>query len=365
MRSLRDQFDPRHNNFDVIRLLLAGLVAVVHGIVMRTGDQPYLGDTTLGDLGVDGFFVLSGFLITRSYLSLSSFPRFVWHRVLRIMPGFWVCLLVVALIVAPLASVIGGRPWWQPFVQPPSVGSYLLGNAGLLITHYRIGDVFAANPTPYVVNGSLWTLALEALCYAVVGALGLIGLLRRRWSLPVLAALVWALMLLQELKVPLPLGDQTLRLTLMFLIGASAYLYADRVPTHLALAVGAGVLVVASTLVLPNYRLVGAVPFAYALLWLSTCLPRTVRLPNDLSYGVYIYHWPLLQILAMTALVRAPVAVFVAVGLLVVVPAAWCSWYGVERRSLARKHNPLPDRVAARVLRRRLPAPRQLDRVDH
>ena len=105
MPSLQDRFDPRRNGFDVLRLLFALLVAIAHGISAHTGEQPRIGLSGIGDFGLDGFFVLSGFLVTRSWFRLESFPRFAWHRFLRIMPGFWVCLVVVAFVVALFISL--------------------------------------------------------------------------------------------------------------------------------------------------------------------------------------------------------------------------------------------------------------------
>jgi peptidoglycan/LPS O-acetylase OafA/YrhL len=102
MPSLQDRFDARRNGFDVLRLLFALLVATAHGISAHTGGQPRIGLSGIGDFALDGFFVLSGFLVTRSWFRLESFPRFAWHRFLRIMPGFWVCLVVVAFVAAEL-----------------------------------------------------------------------------------------------------------------------------------------------------------------------------------------------------------------------------------------------------------------------
>ena len=119
MVTLAAVYDPRRNTLDVVRIALALLVAFSHAIVMRTGHEPRWGNSTLGDLAVDGFFVLSGFLVTASYQRIATSTgrpglwtvvRFGWHRFLRIMPGFWVCLMVVALVVAPLVSVLEGRP---------------------------------------------------------------------------------------------------------------------------------------------------------------------------------------------------------------------------------------------------------------
>lgn len=79
-----------------------------------------LGAVHAGRFGLDGFFILSGFLVTRSFLALDPLPRFIWHRFLRIMPGFWVCLLVTTFVVAPAAALLHGLPALTPFTGEPS-----------------------------------------------------------------------------------------------------------------------------------------------------------------------------------------------------------------------------------------------------
>jgi peptidoglycan/LPS O-acetylase OafA/YrhL len=340
---LSDRFNPRRNLFDLLRLTLALLVVVDHGIVMRTGGHHTWGRSAIGDLAVDGFFILSGLLITRSYLSLSSFWRFAWHRLLRIMPGFLVCLVVTALVVAPVAALLTGRSVTSVFTEEPSALRYIWGNAGLLITQYEIAGLLPENPNPLVVNGALWTLVFEAACYALVGALGALALLRRaRWSVPVVAVVVWCLTLAQEAGVEVLVGDDTLRLLLAFLIGATMWLYADRVPMRSWLAVVAALVLLISIASLENYRLLGVVPAAYLLIWVGTCLPWSFSLRQDLSYGVYIYHWPVLQLLAATALVTVPVPVFLLVGGAITGMVAFASWHLVEHPALLQKNRSLP-----------------------
>lgn len=336
---LLSRFNPRRNNFDPMRLTLALLVVIDHAIVMRTGDHHTWGRSALGDFAVDGFFILSGLLITRSYLSLKSFPRFTWHRVLRIMPGFLVCLIVTAAVIAPLAALLTGRSPWSVFTESPTALRYVWGNAGLLITQFDIAGLLPNNPTPFIINGALWTLSLEALCYAIIGVLGFLTVLRRaRWAVAALAVVVWVLTLLQEAGLEVLVGDLTLRLVLAFLVGSIAWLYADRLPMKSYLLVGAVLVFVASVLMLDNYRLVGIVPAAYILVWLGTCLPRSLSLRRDLSYGVYIYHWPVLQLLAATGLVTLPVPVFILVGAAVTAPVAFASWHLIEHPALRQKN---------------------------
>jgi peptidoglycan/LPS O-acetylase OafA/YrhL len=362
MPSLQDRFDPRRNGLDALRLLFALLVAVDHGISAHHGGQPLVGRAGIGDFGLDGFFVLSGFLVTRSWFRLDSFPRFAWHRFLRIMPGFWVCLVVVAFVAAPVAAVLQGRSPLQAFTGTPSAFSYVLENAGLLILQYDIAGILADLPKEYSFNGALWTLAFEALCYAIVGALGAVGLLRRRPALvPAAAAVLLVLTALQEAGLPVLLNERVIRLVLMFLLGAAAYLYADRVPLRGDLAAGAAGLFLVSLALFDDYRVLGAVPFTYLCLWAGTCVPppgstRSWRVRVDLSYGLYIYHWPLQQILVLTALGTTPAAVFVPVSIALALLPAAASWYLVERPALRRKDSPLPERIAERLVTALAPA---------
>jgi len=340
---LQERFDPHRNNFDLIRLVLAATVAVAHGIVMRTGQQPHFGISTLGDFAVDGFFILSGFLVTRSWLMLDNFWRFAWHRFLRIMPAFWACLLILAFVVAPIALMLEGRQLSELFTSPDSAVKFVLVNSGLMVFTYDIASIFASNPTPLTVDGSLWTLILEAGCYFVLAGLGAVGLLRqRKWVVPIFALLLWALATLYDFGFSVGIGDNTLRMLMLFVTGATFYLYAHRIPMAAWLAITAAVVFVASVVLLSDYRMVGAVPLAYVLIYLAAGLPKNLRLKGDLSYGMYIYHYPLQQLLMLTILAYLPTPAFVVVSLVCVIPVALASWYGIERRALRRKNARFP-----------------------
>jgi peptidoglycan/LPS O-acetylase OafA/YrhL len=259
-------------------------------------------------------------------------------------------------VAAPVAAALQGMSPLQAFTDTPSAWTYVLENAGLLIVHYDIAGILADLPKESSFNGSLWTLAFEAFCYAIVGVLGALGLLRRRPVLvPAAAVVLVALTAMQEAGLPVLLNERVIRLVLMFLLGAAAYLYADRIPLRGGLAAGAAGLFLVSLALFDDYRVLGAVPLAYLYLWAGTSLPA-IRMRTDLSYGVYIYHWPLQQILMLTALATAPTAVFVPVSIALAVLPAAASWYLVEQPALRHKDSPLPDRLAERLVTAFAPA---------
>lgn len=354
MATLHARFDPRRNSFDALRVSFALLVAVDHGIGIRTGAQWRWGLSTLGDFGLDGFFILSGFLVTRSFMTLGSLPRFVWHRFLRIMPGFWVCLLVTAFVVAPVAALAQGLPAATAFTGEPSAVLYVVGNAGLLIVQYDIAGILADSSQGVSFNGALWTLFFEAFCYVVVAVLGIVGALHRRTVVvPLIVGVLAVLTILQEAGLPVFVNDRVLRLTLVFLLGAAAYLYARRIPMRTDVAVLAAIVFLFSVSAFEDYRVLGAAPLAYVLLWFGACFRWPWSMRADLSYGLYIYHWPVQQLLVLTGLGTAATPVFVVAGLALVVPVALLSWFLVEKPALGHKHSELPDRVAEMVSRGR------------
>ncbi|HEY5879949.1 MAG TPA: acyltransferase, partial [Nakamurella sp.] len=161
VRPIAERFDARCNSVNALRLGLALLVLVSHTIKLHGGqDQDPVGRVTggivdLGTIAVDGFFALSGFLIARSYLHSPSVGRFLWRRFLRIMPGFWVCLLVTAAVLLPLSQLLQfGTMAGFPLTGELSVAGYVVNNWGLFIRQFYVSGLMGGEP----VNGSLYTL---------------------------------------------------------------------------------------------------------------------------------------------------------------------------------------------------------------
>jgi len=187
--TLKEGFNPQKNSLDFLRFFLAFAVIVGHGFWLSgfKSDPLYAftnGQITIGPLAVAGFFLLSGFLITRSRQRITSFWQFLWQRCRRILPGFWMCLLVTVVLFAPIMYYLVNKTFAGYWEQTPfGPFDYLKSNFFLKINQDRIGELFKNFPLfPYMVNGSLWTLYDEFKCYLIIGALGIFGVTReRRW----------------------------------------------------------------------------------------------------------------------------------------------------------------------------------------
>lgn len=337
-----------------MRLGLAFLVLVSHGIKFAGNEDDPLGrlvgpapltgtGVDLGTVAVDGFFVLSGFLITRSYLTSASWKRFLWHRALRILPAFWVCLLVTAVIVAPLASLAerGGVSDF-PLVGPDSALSYVWHNAALRMNQQSIGGLLDGN-----VNGSLHTLFFEFLCYLGLTVLGLLGVLSRRPVL-VLASVgvCWAAAATDLLTSgALTGGDEEhlgrallLRFTLMFIVGSAVERYAGHIAAGGAATLAGCAVVVAAFIWVDLYLLLA--PFGLALVLLPlgarTGLAK-VGARRDLSYGLYVYAWPVQALLAEAGVTSAGLIAYLSTCLLIALVLALLSWNLIESKALAAK----------------------------
>jgi peptidoglycan/LPS O-acetylase OafA/YrhL len=338
--TLGKAFDPRNNALNAWRLGLAVSVILWHSwpLTGRTITfKPF--EQFIEQFGVDGFFAISGFLITSSWLRKPRLRDFAVARLLRIFPGLWICLLVTAFVLAPLSVLIQHGSVGELMASHQPV-AYVLNNGLLNVYFAGVDGTPRGVPWPHVWNGSIWTLVFEMICYIGVAVLGVVGLLKRRWVIP--TAFVIALCGTAYFSYPVfamqTIPQMVFRFVVMFAAGALLYHYRDVVPARWSIVAVCLVIVLAS-MFLTNFRVVGALPLAYAVL-VSGALVRNPRfnLRNDLSYGVYIYAYPVQQLMAVLGLTVLPIPVFFAIATVAVLPLAALSWFVVEKQSIALKN---------------------------
>lgn len=367
---MNETFSPRANSVGFIRLVLASSVLVSHSWPLALGRRTFYGEhmggqTDLGGLAVYGFFALSGFLITRSGLRF-SLPRFAWHRFLRIYPGLWVCLLVTALVLAPLVA-IHERGSTAGFWTSPGNGplDYLRHDWWAGIRQYNISGLLT--DTPYgrmshgsgAFDGSLWSLLYELLCYVLVGVLAVTAVLKRApRGVLALTALAYFVIVSDYLRGngwdalprshgtygPYPLiGNVDAQLLtyfgFLFLLGACLQLYQDRVPMHPVIA-GIAAVAFVVTLHYGGVYVIGLPAYAYLLFYAACKLPswlHGVGRRHDYSYGLYIYAFPVQMITAMYGVQRHGVVLFILVSACGAFTLAILSWHLVESQAMKLK----------------------------
>lgn len=344
----------RSNAFGLARLVLALLVIVGHAFpVGGWGADPTgpltRGQAELGDIAVVGFFAVSGYLIAISAMR-TPLLGYLWRRFLRIMPGFWVCLLVTALLLGPIDYYRSHGSFDGYFNEPGGPATFVGMNALLLMRQFTINGVFEGAPLGAgVLNGSLWTLFFEVLCYLILAGLAALGLLKQkwRWCVPALAVVFYAITVLAPI-----VGWHSFTLTALarlgsaFLTGATVAVYRDQLPFNGWLAALSGVLVVGTAL-LGGFLTVGYVALTYLILWAAGRAPRALHRigsVNDVSYGVYIYAWPVQMMLAIAGAPALGFGWYVVLCVAAVLPLAAASWWLIEKPAIALKGR-LPDRL--------------------
>jgi peptidoglycan/LPS O-acetylase OafA/YrhL len=160
-----------------------------------------------------------------------------------------------------------------------------------------------------------------------------------------------------------PGPEFAVRFMLLFLLGGLGHLFAERIRFHPLLLLLATGTVLVSTFVFFDYRPLGAVPFAYLILWAMVALPVRWTSTTDLSYGLYIFHWPVALVLIAAGVPRLGAVGFTLTEVLVTGTLAITSWYLIEAPALRRKDARWIDAVpawfarAVRTDQRRRPLP--------
>jgi peptidoglycan/LPS O-acetylase OafA/YrhL len=338
------------NAFDGLRCLLAVFVLYSHTYFLGGyGAEPFSvwtkSQAILGEFSVLGFFGLSGYLVTASYTRSRGVLDYLVKRLRRVVPGLWVCLIVTAFALAPAIFYLRhGSLTAFPWIDgDQSALTFVTANLAIKVQQFTVSGVLAGGPYEGSLNGSLWSLWPEILCYLVLGALGLAGALDH--NRPLLIIFIASLFTFHAARILLPdvtpptlptwvvLVDRV-RYFLTFFVGAALWIWRRHFQPNWV-ATGLLLVALAALARLGGLQLLAPVFVPLALVQLGLC--GTLRLHADVSYGLYIYGFPVQQLLAATALVRLPWFIFLAASLAGTVVLAWLSWHFVERPFLRRR----------------------------
>jgi peptidoglycan/LPS O-acetylase OafA/YrhL len=340
--------DPKHNNFDTLRLVAAASVVFSHSFLIADGTQDHEpliwltgNQSILGLVGVFVFFAISGFLVTQSFEETGDAWRFLAKRALRIFPGLFVAASLSAFVLAPLVTSLP-LGFYLSRLEPYQ---YVVGNTLLDQTVHELPGVrFVDNQVGLEINGSLWTLRYEFVMYLMVLTLGVLRLLTVR--------VAFLLVAFGVVNLHFSMLDEIEKWGWFFqlfsnwgwLVGffaAGMVLYKLR---HTRIFDGRVALLALAGLVLsiPLRQFLVLFPLfgCYLALWLALT-PRLPVIPaarfGDLSYGIYIYGWPVEQGVAWLLGGHAMWWQVFLVALPAAAALAFLSWHLIERPALRLK----------------------------
>lgn len=306
-----DMWKSRANNVDAVRALLALLVIWFHGPILL-GDAP---DTPLSPafvqepveqvhfvgLRVLCFFWLSGFLLARSWERAPHLFPFLWRRIVRLYPAFFVCAafcLFLLAFVAPDAKL----PGWRTITR------YLI-----TLRLPEVGEIFPHNTITGTMNGALWTLLYEGWCCVGLVGLGVLGILRRGVAFVLLLCAAWAVYVLHWFGlIPFPFSGESFQTWIVFgsanaypplfacfLSGVAFHIYRERIPWHpalFALALGGLCLAITAGIVGPAVPIFGAYCLAFLAFHPRRLFPNWLSRWGEISYGIFLYGYPIQQL---------------------------------------------------------------------
>lgn len=331
--TLRDALSTRDNSLNFLRLCLAAAVILGHAwTIGGFEDSPF---PELGTWAVNGFFAISGYLIAGSRMR-TALPGFLWRRALRILPAFWACLIVTAFLVAPLAAGAAGEQY-----QLGSAFGYVVSNFALSIQQTGIDATLQRVPLADIWNGSLWTLVYEFAAY-IFAALALTIPWARRHAVWIFAVLLVVVIVVQPVALgPLDVTHlvvvNVLRLSVFFVAGMLLYFLSERIRlTWWSLLSALVLLAVLGVLGLAEQY--GQLPYGFVLLWLGARVHVPLGRDNDVSYGLYIWAWPVQQMLVLAGAQDLGPWLGALLALACTLPLAWLSWKLIEEPAMRLRH---------------------------
>lgn len=328
----------RENNFTFLRILCAWLVIYGHSYALQNPNNIndplnliFKGSNYIGGFAVDAFFIISGYLVAGSFVRNGAFS-YVVSRILRIFPALIVCVLFSIFILGLAVTTLDPAS----YLAHPQTHSYFINLIPFYDVKYFLPGVFEHNMNP-AVNGSLWTLIVELRCYFLLLILGVLGVFGSRFisNIALVGLLFFGAFFFKDL--PFLGRGETIKwptLSLFFLIGVAFYVNRKDILLNCRLACLA---VIVAFLSFGSQWFTYFFPavFAYIIFYVVYSLPfiDVDKKIGDISYGIYIYAFPVQGLIAFLCPSVGPFVNFL-LSSVIVIPLAYCSWHLIEEPAL-------------------------------
>lgn len=340
------------NNFDLLRFLFAGTVFLVHAHVLSGHPDLQVFSAALSsEVAVRGFFVVSGILVFMSFENSRSLRSYAEKRLRRIYPAYFVAVMLGAMLLVTLSTAAPADYFSVEWIK------YVLANLLFLnFIHPTLPGVFPDNIFREI-NGALWTLKIEVMFYAVIPVI--VFACRRFGRLWILAVIYAASVLYTFILTGLAettgspmyvvLARQLPGQLTYFVSGALIYYYLDVFEKHLLKFLVPAVLVIIAHRFYPvpalePLALATVVAFFGFFLYAGNFGKH-----GDFSYGIYILHFPILQVMVHAGFFERSPYFALAAACVLVLGASVLMWNFVEKRFLLRSsHYITSERDAAK-----------------
>lgn len=333
--------DGHDNFFTPLRLLMASLVMIGHAAVIANRDinaEPRIFfDYGFSYLAVNLFFIASGFLVTKSMAYRGDIADYSSARLLRIYPALIVHVLFVMFIIGPLSTTL---PLWE-FLTHPDVWKQPLLVLSFTNADFILPGVFSSNEEAFA-SAPLWTLRYELLAYIATACAFSIGLMRKKWMLLaqfVVPTIAW--LLAKEFGIYeslAPTIQNMLRFGIVYGMGAAIYAYRDRLSFSWLGLIGMSLFayLCGDT---PLAEITTDMLLAYSLMffaYIKVAKLKGLQKLSDVSYGIYIYHWCVMQLIFQWFPNLSYVGLLV-IGAPITIALSYASWHWVEKPILKSK----------------------------
>lgn len=334
------------NFFTPLRVLMAMAVLIGHAFVVRHGGTEFEPKIFLhytpSYTAVNIFFILSGFLVTKSMFYRADLASYSSARILRIFPALLAHILIVTFVIGAAMTTL---PLGQYLTHPDTLKQVPLV-LSFINTDVFLPGVFDGNPEKYG-SAALWTLRYEVLAYIGTAALFTVGLLRKPWMIIatfLVCCAAWSTGYRSGLAEQLPATlEMFLRFGLAYSLGAAIYAVEKHIRFYALLI---PIPFITAYLMAPmiETEIIFNLGLAYVLFTLGYAklpLLDPLKKMTDISYGVYIWHWVVLQVIR-AKFPEANLWQLAVPTLIISSTVAWLSWHFIEEPALHSK-----DKLAA------------------
>jgi peptidoglycan/LPS O-acetylase OafA/YrhL len=336
----------KDNNFNLLRMVGALFILFGHCILLTGRYEPLRRDYPVLLDGIELgaynflniFFVFSGLMVAMSLDRRKSLANYAAARVLRILPPLLLVSATLAVVIGPFMTKLSTPEYFadlQTWLYIPLAGS------GLFVP--GLPAVFTDLPIADRINPSTWTVRYEIIFYCGLAMFWLLGLLRPAGLPPLLAAGAAIYIYSYSYSMSgagiraVELFNPKVSFGMCFMIGTAIYFYRHRI------RVSGWPILLFGLLTFLFYdtglrQLLSTLAFTAAILWLGFVPQGSILAYNrigELSYSIYLWHWPIGQTLFSVAPGLAFYEFFVLLTLFSLAIAA-LSWNLVERPALQR-----------------------------